>query len=136
MDTLRTNKKLTVILSAYQASNTPLQNLIDSEALYAFIEHEVHSHAIRAVGIYKGGHEQSFVIHTNSSSKMVLCRRYSFDVCHQECILVRNNRKHEIKLHGSDGFNTLIGEHFSQLPTAPKQDDYTILNGKDFYGVV
>ena len=136
MDTLTTSKKLTVIVSAYQKSNTPLQNLIDSEALYAYIEHKVHAHAIRAVGIYKGGYEQSFVVHTNSSSKMVLCRRYAYDVSHQECILVRNNRKHEIKLHNCDGFNTLIGEQFKQQATAPKHRDHTILNGTDYYTVI
>lgn len=136
MDTLRTGKKFTLIVSAYQKCNTPLQNLIDSEALYAFIEHEVHAHAIRAVGIYKGGYEQSFVIHTNSSSKIVEIRRYAYDVSHQECVLVRNNRRHDIKLHNSDGFNTLIGEQFKQHTNAPKHRDHTILNGTDYYTVI
>ncbi len=136
MDTLRTGKKFTLIVSAYQASNTPLQNLIDTEALYSFIEHEVHAHAIRAVGIYKGGHEQSFVVHTNSSSKIVLCRRQAYDVHKQECVLVRNNRRHDIKLHHADGFNTLIGEHFKQQDNAPKHRDHTILNGTDYYTVI
>ena len=137
MDTLNTDKKFTIILSAYQDSNTVVQNLIDTCKLRAYIEHELHAHHIRAIGVYKGGQEQSFVVHTNSNKVVYACRKQAYDVHNQECVLIRNNRKHEIKLHGSDANNTLIGEHFMVRSSAPSGcDNYTILNGKDYYIVI
>ena len=137
MDTLTTDRKFTVILSAYQANNTIIEDLIATCKLRAHIEHTLHAHHIRGIGVYKGGAEQSFVVHTNSSSIVYSLRRYAFDECKQECILVCNNRKHEIKLHGIDGNNTLIGERFTCHDKAPKGcENYTILNGKDYYSVL
>ncbi len=136
MNTLVTDKKFTVMLSAYQASNSDIQNLIDTELMHNFIEHDIHVHAIRGVGVYHGGAEQSFIIHTNSSQVVTQLKRLGLEVHNQECVLVSNNRKHEIKLHNSDANNTWIGERFTRHYSAPKgANSYTILNGKDYYTV-
>lgn len=134
MNTLKTDKKYTVILSAYQDISTPLQNMVDTDRLHYFIEHNCHLHAIRAVGVYKGGSEQSFVIHTNSSNSVSNIKRHVLIAYSQECVLISNNRKHDIKLHGGDGNNTDIGKRFIHSHTAPKRtDNYTVLNGTDYY---
>jgi len=83
-----------------------------------------------------GGAEQSFIIHTNSSSVVADVKRLGLDVYHQECVLVSHNRKHEIKLHNSDATNKYIGERFVRHYATPKgATSYTILNGKDYYTV-
>lgn len=137
MDTLTTDKKFTIILSAYQTGNTIVQDLIATCKLRSYIEHELHAHPVRGIGVYKGGQEQSFIVHTNSSSVVYALRRYAYDVDHQECVLISNNRKHEIKLHGWKGFNKLIGVRFVQHDKVARGcENYTILNGTDFYTVV
>ncbi len=124
------------MLSAYQGSNTEIENLVSTELMQHYIEHEVHAHAIRGVGVYHGGAEQSFIVHTNSSQVVTQLRRYALTEHNQECVLISNNRKHEIKLHNSEGTNTYIGERFTRHYAAPKgANSYTILNGKDYYTV-
>jgi len=136
MLTLATDKKWTIILSAHQATNSQLQNMLDTERMFDSLEHRYHVHAIRAIGMYKNSLEYSFVIHTNSANQMAEIRRMALYAYHQECILVRNNRKHEIKLHNSDCTNTLIGTHFNLSNSETKNVfNYTILNGKDYYTV-
>jgi len=56
---LETDKKFTIILSAYQSDfNTPIQDLINTELMKVYLEHDLHVHAIRAVGVYHGACEQ------------------------------------------------------------------------------
>lgn len=137
MNTLNTDRKFTVMLSAYQSSNSELENLIDTEKLHHFIEHHCHVHAIRIVGVYHGGAEQSFVVHTNSTNTLHQLKIHALEVHNQECVLISNNRKREIKLHDSDGVNVLIGTHFAQHHSAPKgANSYSILNGRDYWTVV
>jgi len=136
MISLLTDKKYTVMLSAYQDSNTDLQNLIDSEALAFYIEHELHAHAIRAIGVYHGKAELSFVVHTNSSHIMSKLKRHGLEVFNQECVLVSNNRKHDIQLHNSDATTSHIGHGFKMQFKAPKgATAYTILNASDYWSV-
>ena len=133
---LATDKKWTIILSAYQPTNTPLQNMLDTERMFDSLEHRYHVHAIRAIGMYKNSLEYSFVVHTNSTNQMAEIRRLALNAYHQECVLVRHNRKHEIKLHHFNGENTLIGKNFHQSSGELKNVyNYTILNGTDFYTV-
>ena len=136
MSTLISDKKYTVILSAYQTSNTQLQNLIDTELLRHQLESELHVHPIRATGVYKGEGEQSFVVHTNSHNQAYEVRAIGLHTFKQESVLISNNRRHEVKLHNAGGFNTVIGERFISAGHALKgHDNYTVLNGTDFYFV-
>ena len=136
MLTLTTDKKWTIILSAHQAINSPLQNMLDTERMFDSLEHRYHVHAIRAIEMYKNHLEYSFVVHTNSTNQMAEIRRMALNAYHQECVLVRHNRKHEIKLHHSNCENTLIGHHFNLSSGQLKNVfNYTILNGKDYYTV-
>lgn len=136
MNTLLTDKKYTVILSAYQSTNSDLQNLLDTERLHDRLEHEYHVHAIRAVGVYHGGSEQSFVVHTNSSNTMSNIKRLALNAYHQECVLVSNNRKHDIQLHNQDATTDHIGHQFKHEHKLPKStDNYTVLNGSDYWSV-
>ena len=136
MNTLTTDRKYTVMLSAYDPVNSALTNLRNTEKLAWVIEHEIHAHAIRAVGVYNGDAEQSFIVHTNSSQVVSRLKLLALEYMHQECILVSNNRKHDIQLHNSDATTSHIGHTFKLTGKAPKgATSYTILNGTDYWSV-
>ena len=136
MTTLITDRKYTVMCSAYQAGHSDLTNLINTELLAQYIEHDLHCHAIRAVSVYHGGAEQSFIVHTNSSHTMSQLRRYALDMYKQECVLVSNNRKHDIQLHNADATTSHIGHGFKCQDKAPKgATSYTVLNGCHYWTV-
>lgn len=136
MLTLITDRKYTVMLSAYQAGSSDLDNLVRSERLACYIEHDVHCHAIRAVGVYHGGAELSFIVHTNSNQVMCQLKRLGLHHLKQECVLVSNNRKHDIQLHNSDATTSHIGHAFKCHDKAPKgATSYTVLNGCDYWSV-
>lgn len=137
MSTLKTDKKYTIIVSAYQANNTLLQNMVATMRLHKFIEVYCHCHAIPAVGVYHGDAEQSFVVHTNSSNTMAQIRRAAFEVDNQECILISNNRKQDIQLH-YPLVTKHVGHYFRMSEGhAPKgAHSYTILNVNHYWSVV
>jgi hypothetical protein len=136
MNTLLTDKKYTVMLSAYQGDCDELDNLLRTEIAAQYIERNLHLHPIRAVGVYHGNAELSFIIHTNSSQKMTELKRYALNECNQECVLVSNNRKHDIQLHNSDATTSHIGHGFKCQDKAPKgATSYTVLNGCDYWSV-
>lgn len=136
MNTLITDKKYTVMLSAYQDDNDLLVNLINTEVMRWHIEHAIHAHPIRAVSVYHGCVEQSFIIHTNSSNVVTELKQYALDVFNQECVLVSNNRRHDVQLHNSNATTTHIGHVFKLAHKAPKNAvSYTILNGCDYWNV-
>ena len=130
---MNTSDKYTVIFSAYQDKCTPLENMLNTAKLEYFIRHNCHLNPIPAVGVYQGGCEQSFVVHTNSSNSVCHVKRHVLIAFNQECVLISNNRKHSIKLHNSDGTNTDIGERFVFSHSQPKADNYTVLGGVDYY---
>ena len=137
MFTLKTDKKFTVMLSAYQATNTDLQNLIASALMKDIITNSMHCHAITAIGVYNGRAEVSYVVHTNSSQIMTRLKRYALDECEQECVLVSNNRKHDIQLHNSDATTAHIGNKFRRQDKVDKHaTSYTVLNGTDYWSVI
>lgn len=136
MNTLHTDRKYTVMLSAYCTVNSELLNLLNTERLADYIEHTLHLHAIRAVGVYHGQAEQSFVIHTNSHNSVTSLKRYALYELSQECVLVSNNRKHDITLHNTDATTTHIGHKFKcQDKVSKGATSYTVLNGKDVWSV-
>ncbi len=92
MNTLLTDKKYTVILSAYLASNTALTNLLFTERMKDRLLHEYHVNPLRAVGVYKGDSEHSFVVHTNSSHTVGDIKRLALECYGQDSVLVSNNR--------------------------------------------
>ena len=104
--------KYTVILSAYIQSEPPVHNLLQSDLLSSILSVNLNLDPIRAVGCYMGHIEQSFIIHTNSSHTMSEIKRLGIECYHQECVLVSNNRKHDIQLHNSDATTSHIGHGF------------------------
>ena len=136
MNTITTDRKYTVILSAYLASNTPLQNLLFTSRLKDMLQLSYHVNPIEAVGVYKGEGEQSFVIHTNSAHKMGDIKRLGLEMYGQDSVLVSNNRKHDIQLHMSDATTVHIGHTFRGYTGVPDGcQAYTVLNGTDYWVV-
>ena len=63
-------------------------------------------------------------------------KRLGLEVYKQECVLVSNNRKHDIQLHNSDATTSHIGHGFKCQDKAPKgATSYTVLNGCDYWSV-
>lgn len=127
---MNTNLKYTVILSAYQADNSALDNMLDTDRLNSYLLERCPD-TLRAVGVFDGTPEQSFVIHTNSAN---IVRRVVTVALHdygQQCVLVSNNRKLDIALHNQDGTRDTIGTRFASLVGAISgARAYTVLNGQ------
>ncbi len=136
MITLNTDRKYTVILSAYLDCNSALTNMTLTERMYDRLLHKYHVNPIRAVGVYQGIGEQSFVIHTNSSHTVGDIKRLGLEVYGQDSVLVSNNRKHDIQLHMSDATTRHIGHTFKHYRSLPKGCiNCTLLNGCDYWEV-
>ena len=136
MISLHTDKKYTVILSASHCTNEPLTNLLFTERMKDRLLHEYHVNPIRAVGVYEGGAEQSFVIHTNSSHVVGDIKRLALECYKQDCVLVSNNRKHDIQLHWANATTSHIGHSFRCYTGVPKGcTNYTVLKGCDYWTV-
>jgi hypothetical protein len=103
--------------------------MIATEQLCYFLEHDCHVQAIRAIGVYDGDSEQSFIVHTNQSSVLCRIKLHAVVDLGQECVLIRYNRKHKIDLHFANATTEKIGEQFNSGNAAPKGAHcYTILN--------
>lgn len=131
---MKTNLKYTVIFSASQAACDTLTNLINTEKLAVFLEEEAHAPFLRSIGVYNGDAEPSFVVHTNSASKVAKIKAHVLYQYKQKCILVSHNRDHCISLQHGDGGTYNIGNSFKHHTTKPSED-CTVLNGTDFYTV-
>lgn len=136
MITFKTDRKFTVVLSAWRSHNSGMTNLLLTERLFDNIENRLHLHAIRAIGCYQRDAEQSFIIHTNSSNDVNELKRLAFDVYDQDAVLVVYNRKHAVKLHFQNATTEQVGNRMVHS-TKPVQghDSYTILNGCDYWSV-
>jgi len=131
---MNTDKKFTIILSAYQAGGSLEASMLNTELLAQQLD--TLAEYSRAVGVYMGEPEQSFVVTTNSSSKLAQIKRLAFDEYKQECVLVRQNHKREISIVYPDK-SEMIGKHFNLSLTQPKQSySYTVVAGTDYYTVV
>ena len=136
MISLHTDKKYTVILSAFLDSNSDLQNLLFTERMKDRLLHEYHVNPLRAVGVYHGSAEQSFVIHTNSSHVVGDIKRLGLECYGQDSVLVSNNRKHDIQLHMHDCTTMHIGHTFKCYTGVPNGcQAYTVLKGCDYWVV-
>jgi len=136
MISLLTDKKYTVILSAYLAVNSDLQNLLFTERMKDRLLHEYHVNPLRAVGVYKGDSEASFVIHTNSSHVVGDIKRLGLECYGQDSVLVSNNRKHDIQLHMHNCTTVHIGHTFRCYTGVPDGcQAYTVLKGCDYWVV-
>lgn len=124
-----TDKKFTVILSAYDGAKSSLKNLIATDDMAVLLATNGDFEALRAVGVFQGTSEQTFVIHTNSSNTVEEVKRLAWDF-NQQCVLVSNNRNKVIRLYYSDSAPEQIGERFSLVATHAKCENYTILNGE------
>ena len=130
---MKTDKKYTMVVSAYQAGNTLLENMVATQALHHFLERTCHVHAVHVISVHRDIPAQAFLVHTNSSNIMGQIRRAAFERDSQECLLIRNNRKHDIQLHYLDTCKH-IGKDFSRAERAAHS--YIILNGTDYWSVI
>ena len=137
MNTLDTDRKYTVIVSAYRASNNALENMIDTERLFDRLEHHYHVHAIRAISVDPSSVKQVFIVHTNSGHDMSEIKRLVLNAYHQKLVLVRNNRKHDIQFHYSDANTKHIGHNFKcvRYSTPTDKDCFIILDGQDYWSI-
>lgn len=136
MISLHTDKKYTVILSAYRSGGSALTNLLLTARLKDRLLNAYHVHPITAVGVYHDEAEQSFIIHTNSSHTMGDIKRLGLEIYGQDSVLVSNNRKHDIQLHMQDCTTQHIGHQFKHYQSLPKGClNYTVLNGCDYWVV-
>ena len=134
---MNTNKKFTIIFSACQEHESNLLNLVNNQRLALYLACELHVEYQNAVGVYHGACEQSFVVHTNSSSVVVRVAAHVFDEYNQEAVLISQNRERDIILRYANPRkqDMAIGNTFKQHTSTPKADDYTVLNGTDYYTV-
>ena len=124
------------MVSAYNPNHDTLENMIDTERLYDRLEHHYHVHAIRAIKVQYGLSTQAFVIHTNSQSTMVEVKRLALDVYHQDFVIVRNNRKHDVQLHDNNANTNHVGKVFTHDTKSPKNAPiFIILNGADYWSI-
>ena len=127
---MQSNMKYTVILSAYHVGTSALDNMLNTERLNNYLVERCPD-TLRAVGVFEGTPEQSFVVHTNSSNllnRIVSTGLYDHD---QICVLVSNNRTLEIALYNADGTRDSIGTRFAVHSNTPKNAHaYTVLNGE------
>jgi len=128
-----TIKKYTVIISAWQKSETLENNLIESDNLRCYIQHVLKLEPLQAIGFYNGKSELSFVVHTNRIEVAQGIINHVNTVHFQECGLLSDNAAAKIELIAIHG-RTSIGKRFEEfgsvaLIEAKKPDNYTILNG-------
>lgn len=143
MDTLKSPLKYTIILSAYQtcphACNTKcicdLNNMLNTEKLAIYLRDSARIDYQRAVGVYRGSVEQSFVVSVNSVSRLSMIKTHLLEVYNQESVLISNNRRQEISLHYASGKQKMIGKCFVSHASKPSADSFTVLNGVDYYTV-
>lgn len=135
-DTIKSDKKFTIIFSAKQRDVSDVLNALNTDSLAHHLNEVLHVDFIRAVGVYDGELEQSFIVHTNSSHMVSNIKRYVFDKYNQDSVLVSVNRDCKaISLMYPHGDFVRIGTTFTQLGGAPSKGNYTVLNGTDYYSV-
>lgn len=136
MNTLHTDKKYTVMLSAFIKDSSLKTNLMLTARMKSRLHEEYHVNPIECIGVWHGESEVSFYIHTNSSNTVTELKRLALNAYHQDAVLISNNRRHDIQLHNSDATTDHIGTKFVQCHN-PNQvgAGYTILNGRDYWSV-
>lgn len=115
-----TTKKFTVILSAYQSAQSAFENMIASEALYNKLANLQGGfvNPLRAVGVYAGIAEQSFIVNTSSRAVLEDVKRLAWEH-NQECVLVSSNRINKIVLQYPTGkAPMLLGTRFAYVGDA------------------
>lgn len=133
-----TNKKYTVIVSAWQTSETLENNLIASDELKCYLQHVLKLEPLQAIGFYEKKSEVSFVVHTNQIHTVQHIGGHIYQHYSQICMLVNFNALAAVELHYLSA-TTLrverIGTHFETFGGThqnhvEKPDNYTILNGQ------
>lgn len=128
-----TNKKYTVIVSAWQGMETLENNLVESDNLRCYIQHVLKLEPLQAIGFFDGKSELSFVVHTNRLEVAQGLINHVNTVLFQECGLLSDNAAAKIELIAISG-RMDIGTQFETfgsvaLLQAKKPNSYTILNG-------
>ena len=110
---MKTIKKYTIILSAFQATDSYIKNLQATDTLQNYLENTLKLPVEGATGHYKGVEEISFIIHTDSARTVYRLKAHVCKEYNQECILVSSNKHALIELH--DMYRPRrIGTHFVQ----------------------
>lgn len=135
---MNTTNKFTLIVSAYQSHNSVLQNMLATAAFEQWLLEDIRVEYERGIGVYKDKAEQSFVINTNSKSKVNMIITRALEYNGQDCVLLSRNRDHLISLVYPSGKLVNIGHNFVGSLAVPKQGhgiakSYTVLNGTEFY---
>jgi len=134
-NSIHSDEKFTIIVSAYRSSNTPLENMLATEDMANYLEYFLGVSFDRALGVYEGQPEQSFVVHSSNSREVRILTSHALQQYKQECILVRRNDFHKVMLYFPNKVVT-VGRNFTLSASVPDNaEGYTILKGKDYYTV-
>jgi len=131
-----TTKKYTVIVSAWQTSETLENNLIASDEIQCYLKNIIKVGPAQAIGFYDGISELSFIVHTDHLHIVQAIAHHASRIYNQKCILVRHGPHNTIALWylGARIKVEIIGNRFEQFGTGAqyqvnKPSAYTILNG-------
>ncbi len=126
-----TTKRFTLILSAFEESNTLETNLNNTDSLKHIVELLTEEPAITATGCFEGETEQSFIIHTDSFKVLRDLAEYAISFFNQECVVISYNDIAEIDLFlGAGKAAQRIGSHF--VPGKGNGLNYTTFDRKSW----
>lgn len=126
-----TNKRYTIILSAFRDSAPLPHNMNNSIALARYLEDILRVEHHIADGHYHGSEEVSFVVHTNSSRIISIIKAYAFEAHHQDAVVISYNDRAKIDLVFADDSVPLpLGTKFAK----GRGDglSYTTIDGVDW----
>jgi len=122
------NTKYTLILSAFKGASNEVDYIANAKLAH-WLQHVAHVNVTQCVGVYKGGAELSYVVHTNSAQTRRLITDYALHELEQDSILVSHNRLRDIVLYYAKKEAQHIGTAFRANRKQPKANDYTYLDG-------
>lgn len=121
--------KQIVIISAEKTTNTITQNRANTMELKEHLESQGFYHK-RAMGMYKGTPENSFVVLVNNSNQLGRLKNLAFKVFDQESILYRDANNYATlvysnnKIEGLGKFKAISKDKAMTLDAYTKMDDY------------
>ena len=122
-----TNKRLTLIVSAFQGRETLAVNHANTEDLRHYLAIATSGDIIPSIGHYKGDTEKSFVVHLNDTIEAFNIYRHVIDHYNQECVVFASYEDAAIALW-YDESAVKIGTHFIRGTGL----GYTTVNGEDW----
>lgn len=118
-----------VIISAGHNSYTDKEQRNANQRLVSDITAQGHYYK-PVDGVYKGTHEQSYIVRCNSLFDLLHLQELSHKYM-QECILIIDKVEGCILLNSSDDTTVMIGLDFEQVASCPtgQTDSYSIIDG-------